>query len=142
MHFRFLPFFGLSISSRSKCGHKGEQQQLKMHCVRKEGKKIFWLFLSQAVLITENFFPKSKQSQHFCFAQKFGNPSFETPEKQNVFNFQLTSFSAIVDFIILFCTSLSRETWSFELISQSFLFYAQQQKRIFKPSFSNPAFQT
>ena len=128
MHFRFLPFFGLSISSRSKCGHKGEQQQLKMHCVRKEGKKIFWLFLSQAVLITENFFLKSKQSQHFCFAQKFGNPSFETPEKQNVFNFQLTCFSAIVNFILWFCTSLSNDTWSFELISQLLLFDSQQQK--------------
>ena len=63
MHFRFLPFFGLSYSSRSKCGHKGEQQQLKMHCVRKEGEKIFWLFLLQA----ENYvFSTSKQSQHFC----------------------------------------------------------------------------
>ena len=50
-------------------------------------------------------------------------------------------FSAILDFIIWFCTSLSRETWSFELISQSVLFYAQQQKRVFKPSFWNPAFQ-
>ena len=28
------------------------------------------------------------------------------------------------------------------VISQSVIFYAQQQKRVFKPSFSNPAFQT
>ena len=119
MHFRFLPFFGLSISSRSKCGHKGEQQQLKMHCVRKEGKKIFWLFLSQAVLITKNFFPKSKQSQHFCFAQKFGNPSFETP------------YSAIADFILWFC-----ETLSFNLfLSDCFLMLSIKRR------FSSPAFQ-
>ena len=31
---------------------------------------------------------------------EFGNPSFDTPEKQNVFNFQLTCFSAIFDFIL------------------------------------------
>ena len=94
----------------------------------RKGKKYFGFFLSQAVLITENFFLKSKQSQHFCFAQKFGNPSFETPEKQNVFNFQLTCFSAIVNFILWFCTSLSNDTWSFELISQLLLFDSQQQK--------------
>ena len=81
------------------------------------------------------------KSVNISFEPEFRNPRFETPKKLNVFNFQLTCFSAIVDFIIWFCTSLSRETWSFELISQSFLFYAQQQKRVFKPSFSNPAFQ-
>ena len=68
-------------------------------------------------------------------------PDLKPPQKLNVFNFQLNCFSAIFDFTIWFCTSLSRETWSFELISQSFLFYAQQQKKVFKPSFSNPAFQ-
>ena len=36
--------------------------------------------------------------------------------------------------------SLSRETWIFELISQSFPFYAQQQKRVFKRSFSKLGF--
>ena len=82
------------------------------------------------------------KSLNISFKPEFGNPRFETPKKQNVFNFQLTCFSAIVDFIIWYCTSLSRETWSFELISQSFLFYAQQQKRVFKPRFSNPTFQT
>ena len=82
------------------------------------------------------------KSLNISFKPEFVNPRFETPKKQNVFNFQLTCFSAIVDFIIWFCTSLSRETWSFELISQSFLFYAQQQKRVFKPSFPNPAFPT
>ena len=77
------------------------------------------------------------------FEPEFGNPRFETPEKLNVFNFQLTCFSAIVDFIIWFCASLSRETWSYELISQLFLFYAQQQKKVFKtqvltqPDFKN-----
>ena len=50
------------------------------------------------------------------FGPEFGNPRLETPEKQKVFNFQLTCFSAIVDIIIWFC---SRET-SFELISQLF----------------------
>ena len=71
---------------------------------------------------------------------EFGNPRFETPKKLNGFNFQLTCFSEIVDFIIWFSTSLSRETCSFELNSQSFLFYAQQQKRVFKPSFSKLGF--
>ena len=88
------------------------------------------------------------KSVNISFEPEFGNPRFETPKKLNVFNFQLTCFSAIVDFIIWFCTSLSRETWSFELISQSFLFYAQQQKsfqtQLFKtqvltqPDFENP----
>ena len=32
---------------------------------------------------------------------------FETPEKQNVFKFQFTCFSAIVAFILWFCISLS-----------------------------------
>ena len=31
------------------------------------------------------------------------------PQKKNVFNFQLTCFSAIVDLILWFCTSLSIE---------------------------------
>ena len=77
---------------------------------------------------------------NISFEPEFGNASFETPEKQNAFNFQLTFFSAIVGFILWFCTSLSRETWSFELISQLFLFDAQQQKKVFKPSFSKLRF--
>jgi hypothetical protein len=86
------------------------------------------------------------KSLNISFKPEFGNPRFETPKKQNVFNFQLTCFSAIVDFIIWYCTSLSRETWSFELISQSFLFFCSAAKegfqtQIFKPNFSNPAFQ-
>ena len=52
-------------------------------------------------------------SFQFSFEPEFGNPRFETPKKLRVFNFQLTCFSAIVDFFIWFCTSLSRETWSF-----------------------------
>ena len=54
---------------------------------------------------------------NITFEPEFGNPSFETPERQNVFNFELTCFSAIIDFILLFCTSLSSETCSFEHIS-------------------------
>ena len=73
---------------------------------------------------------------NISFEPEFGNPRFETSETLNVFNFQLTRFSAIVDFTICFFTCLSRETWSFELISQLFLFYAQQKKRVFKCSFS------
>jgi len=77
---------------------------------------------------------------NISFEPEFGKPRFETPEKRNDFNFQLTCLSAIVDFIIWFCTSLSRETWNFELISQLFFFYAQQQRRVFKPSFSKLGF--
>ena len=77
---------------------------------------------------------------NISFEPESGNPRFETQEIQNFFNFQLTCFSAIVDFIIRFCTSLSRETWSYELISQLFLFYAQQQKKVFKSSFSKHRF--
>jgi len=72
------------------------------------------------------------KSVNISFEPEFGNPKLETPKKLNVFNFQLTCFSAIIDFITWFCTSLSRETWSF--------FYAQQQKRVFKPSFSRLGF--
>ena len=43
---------------------------------------------------------------NISFEPEFGNTRFETPEKHNVFNFKLTYFSAIVDFIIWFCTSL------------------------------------
>ena len=82
---------------------------------------------------------------NISFELKFGSTSFETPEKENVFNFQLTCFSAIVDFILWFCPSLSRETWSFELISQLFLFDAKKvfQTQVFKtqvltkPDFEN-----
>ena len=67
---------------------------------------------------------------NISFDPEFGNPSLESLEKQNVFNFQIT-FSAIVDFILWFCTRLSSETWSFELISQLLLFDDQQQKKVF-----------
>ena len=85
------------------------------------------------------------KSVNISFESELGNPRFETPKKLNVFNFQLTCFSAIVDFIIWFCTSLSRETWSFELISQLFLFDAKKvfQTQVFKtqvltkPDFEN-----
>ena len=76
---------------------------------------------------------------NISFESEFGNPRFETLEKKNVFNFQLT-FSAIVDFILWFCTSLSNETWNLQLISQVLLFDAQQQKKFLKPSFSKLVF--
>ena len=55
---------------------------------------------------------------NISFEPEFGNPRFETPENLNVFNFQLTCVSVIVDFIIWFCISLCRETWNFEINSQ------------------------
>ena len=36
---------------------------------------------------------------NISFEPEFGNPRFKTPQKLSVFNFQLTFFSAIVDFI-------------------------------------------
>jgi hypothetical protein len=48
------------------------------------------------------------------FEPEFGNQGFETQEKNPAcFNFQLTSFPAIIDFILWFCTSLSSETLEF-----------------------------
>ena len=40
------------------------------------------------------------KSVNISFELEFGNPRFETKKKLNVFNFQLTCFSAIVDLII------------------------------------------
>ena len=77
---------------------------------------------------------------NISFESEFGNPLFETLEKQNVFNFQLT-FSAIVDlvvdFILWFCRTHSSKTCSFELISQLLLFYDEQQKKFSNPAFKN-----
>ena len=75
----------------------------------------------------------------FWYSKSVLNSNLETPvlkphKKQNVFSY-LTCFSAIVDFILFFCTSLSSETWSFELIIQLLLFYSHQQKMVFQPSF-------
>ena len=76
----------------------------------------------------------------YQFEFEFGNPSFETPEKQNVFNFSvnlfLSSLEQILNFILLLCTSLKSETWSFELISQ-LLFFVLSTKRKFSNSFQN-----
>ena len=71
-------------------------------------------------------------------------PTYRCHSSRNILFFlnRILCFSAILDFIIWYCTSLSKDTWNFEIISQSFLFFAQQQKRVFKPSFSNLAFQT
>ena len=62
--------------------------------------------------------------------------SFDTPEKQNVFNFQLTCFSAFFYFTLCFCTSLSSETWNLQLISQLLLCWCSDPA--FQNSFSNP----
>ena len=62
--------------------------------------------------------------------------SFDTPEKQNVFNFQLTCFSAFFYFTLCFCTSLSSETWNLQLISQLLLCWCSDTA--FQNSYSNP----
>ena len=78
------------------------------------------------------------KSVNISFEPEFGNPRFETPKKLNVFNFQLTCFSAIVDFIIWFCTSLSSAEKPGVLnLFLSHLFFMLSSKR----GFSNPAFQ-
>ena len=82
----------------------------------------------------------SLQEVNISFEPEFGNSSFETQDKHNVFNFQLTWFSAVVDFIFWFCTNLSSKTWSFELISLLLLFDAQLQRKVFEPSFSKLGF--
>jgi hypothetical protein len=64
-----------------------------------------------------------------CF--KVLNPNLETPEKPNVSNFQLTCFSAIVDFILWFCRA-EKPGQSFELISQLFLFLCSAAKEGFQ----------
>ena len=52
---------------------------------------------------------------NISFETEFWQPNFETwglkPQKNSFFNFQFY-FSAIADFILWFCTSLSSETWS------------------------------
>ena len=70
------------------------------------------------------------------------NLNLETPDlkltkKLNVFNFQLSCFSAIVDFIIWFCTSLSAEKSGVLNLFLSHFFFMLSSKR----GFSNPAFQ-
>ena len=79
------------------------------------------------------------------FEPEFGNPSFETPEKLNVFNFQSTCFSAFVGFINGFCTCLSRETWSLKLISflrsaakEGFRTQLFKTRVLTQPDFENP----
>ena len=70
-----------------------------------------------------------------CFEIRF-EPEFENqfwnPKKQSVVYFQLTCFSAIVDLILWFCTSLSRETWTFELIAKLSLFLCSAAKEGFQ----------
>ena len=68
------------------------------------------------------------KSLNISFKPEFVNPRFETPKKQNVFNFQLT-FTAIVVFILCFCRTHSSETFSLEIISQLLLFDDEHQKK-------------
>ena len=70
-----------------------------------------------------------KKEVNISFEPEFGNPRFETPENLNVFNFQLTCVSAIVDFIIWFCISICRETRNLELNSQLFISFMLSSKR-------------
>ena len=83
-----------------------------------------------------------KESE-YQFWTRIWKPQIWNPRKTECFQFSVNLFLSNCWFyyLVLYKPQLSRETWSFELISQSFLFYAQQQKRVFKPSFSNPAFQ-
>ena len=77
------------------------------------------------------------KSVNISFEPEFGNPRFETPQKLNVFNFQLTCFSAIVDFIIWFCLSSAEKPGVLNLFLSHFFFMLSSKKR-----FSNPGFQT
>ena len=73
------------------------------------------------------------------FEAEFGNPRFETPQKLNVFNFQLTCFSAIVDFIIWFCTSLSsaEKPGVLNLFLSHFFFMLSSKRGVSNPAFQN-----
>ena len=76
----------------------------------------------------------SLQEVNISFEPEFGNSSFETQEKQNAFNFQLTFLSTIVGFI-----QASAEKPGVLNVFLSY-FYAQQQRKVFKPSFSKLKF--
>ena len=59
------------------------------------------------------------------------------PQKNRIFfNFQLTCFSAIVDFILRFCTSPSSETWTLNLFLIYCFLMLSSKRRV-----SNLAFQ-
>ena len=65
----------------------------------------------------------------YQFWTRIWKPKFWNPRKAECLQFLVDS--AFVDFFSLFWTSRSRETWSFKLVSQLFLFYAQQQNKVF-----------
>ena len=89
----------------------------------------FWGFVKFQVCLKE---------LNISFEPEFGNPSFETLEKPNVFNYQLTCFSVHICWfysLALYSTSLRRETWSFKLVFQFFLCSAAEegyQTQLFK----------
>ena len=69
---------------------------------------------------------------NISFESEFGNPRFETLEKQNVFNFQLT-FSAIVDFILGFVEPTAVKPVVLNLfLSFCFLMMSSFQTQLFK----------
>ena len=76
-------------------------------------------------------------SFNISFEPEYGNLNLETrvkkPQKNNVFHFQFC-FSAIPDFIIWFCTSLSSETWSLNLFFSNCSLILSSKRR-----FSNSA---
>ena len=71
------------------------------------------------------------------FEAEFGNPRFETPQKLNVFNFQLTCFSAIVDFIIWFCLSSAEKLGALNLFFSHFFFMLSSKRGVSNPAFQN-----
>ena len=79
------------------------------------------------------------KSVNISFEPEFGNPRFETPKKLNVFNFQFACFSAIVDFIIWFCTSLSsaEKPGVLNLFLSHFFFMLSSKRGVSNPAFQN-----
>ena len=74
------------------------------------------------------------------FEPKFGNPSFETLEKLNVFNFWLACFSAFVDFILWKQASAEKPGGLNLFLSY---FFTIHQKKVFKTwVLTQPDFET
>ena len=73
---------------------------------------------------------------------KFGNPSFDTPEKQNVFNFQLTCFSAFFILFFVFVQASAAKPGICNLfLSYCFLMLSSKRRfsnQVFQNSCSNP----
>ena len=69
-------------------------------------------------------------------------PQIGNPQKTDCFQFSVNLFlsNCWFDYLVLYKPQQRNlEFWTY--FSQSFLFFAQQQKRVFKPSFLNPSFQ-